>query len=62
MLTKLSAASIIVGIFMPLYAWLFDVPGVATVGMPMLCLSGLLWLVTGIVLFKLAMRLLREVR
>lgn len=61
-LTKLSSVAIIVGFFLPLYAWLFELPVVAAVGMPILCASGLMWVTVGLILFKLALRLLRELR
>ena len=61
-LTKLSSASIIIGVFVPFYAWLFDLPGLASAGVVALALSGAFWVVVGLILFMLAMRLLRELR
>jgi len=61
-LTKLSSVSILIGIFMPLSAWMFALPEGASVGIGTLVLSGALWIAVGAILFKLGMRLLRELR
>lgn len=62
LLIKLSSASILVGMFMPTCAWLFELPAVKSPGLLVLGLSGALWVGVGAILFVLAMRLLREVR
>ena len=53
-LTKLSSVSILIG--------MFALQEGASVGIGTLVLSGALWIAVGAILFKLGMRLLRELR